>query len=124
VTFLLWVGAFLKRVPPWAWAALAAACLLLYARSHWIGVGVDRCRAAQEAAEKKADAKAAVVAKRAHADAQKATARIAERTEDAADEVERQMDAVRVCPEPVQPDSVRDAGREAVERARRALQSG
>jgi hypothetical protein len=124
VTFLLWAGSFLKRVPREVWIALAFAAVVLWLRSHWIGVGEDRCRAAQEAAEKKADAKAAVVAKRAHADAQKATARIAERTEDAADEVERQMDAVRVCPEPVQPDSVRDAGREAVERARRALQSG
>ena len=121
MTFLLWVGAFLKRVPWQAWAVLALAIAVLWLRSHWIGVGVERCQRAQEAAERKADAKAADVAKRAQERAQKATQRVHERTEEAADDVQREMDTVG-CDQPV-PDSVRDALDAATRRAREALPS-
>ena len=45
---------FLKRIPWQAWAALAALIFIIWLRSHWIGVGYDKCmeanRKAQEAA--------------------------------------------------------------------------
>lgn len=44
----------LKRIPWQAWAALGALIFIVWLRSHWIGVGYDKCmeanRKAQEAA--------------------------------------------------------------------------
>lgn len=111
----------IRRVPMWAWLLLGVVALagLSFQAGRWHERRAHR--SAQEAAEARADAKAARVAKKATDAAKEATDKIRARTNEVADEVEREMDAARVCPEPVQPDSVRDAGRDAVERARRAL---
>jgi hypothetical protein len=116
--------AVIRRVPVRVWLALAAVALLglTFQSGRWYERRAQE--SAQEAAEKRADAKAGRVAKQAHDDAEKATAVIRDRTEDVADEVEREMDGARVCPEPVQPERVRELGEQAVEAARRALQAG
>lgn len=113
----------IRRVPARVWLAVGVVALLglTFQGGRWYERSLHR--SAQEAAEAKADAKAAAVAKAAQERTQKATAKIRERTEDDADAIRREMDVVRVCPEPVQPDSVRERGREAVEAARRALQA-
>jgi hypothetical protein len=116
------------KIPPRLLLPLVAVLAAVIAGSGLYAVGLkhgeERTLAAQEAAEKRADAKAGRVAKQAHDDAEKATAVIRDRTEDVADEVEREMDGARVCPEPVQPERVRELGEQAVEAARRALQAG
>ena len=112
----------LRRVPLTAWLALGlvAALGLSFQAGRWHERRAHR--SAQEAAEARADAKAARVAKKATDAAKEATKRIHERTEDAADEIDRQMEPV--CPDVPVPDGVRDALDAATQRAREALQAG
>lgn len=52
------VGDFLKSIPWQVWAGIALFVALLFARSHWIGEGVERCEAKHKAAFDKAVAAA------------------------------------------------------------------
>ena len=52
------VGDFLKSIPWQVWAGIALFIALLFARSHWIGEGVERCEAKHNAALDKAVAAA------------------------------------------------------------------
>ena len=49
---------FLKRIPWQAWLLLGILIAFAFLRSHWIGVGVKRCEAKQEAAQAQADKEA------------------------------------------------------------------
>ena len=49
---------FLRKIPWQAWALLAVLVAFAFLRSHWIGVGVKRCEAKQEAAQAQADKEA------------------------------------------------------------------
>lgn len=113
----------LRKVPRRVWLALGAVALLglTFQAGRWYERAAQE--AAQATAEARADRKAADAAKAATDRAGKATAKIRARTEDAADDVQREMDSVRVCPEPAQPAGVSERGREAVRRAREALPS-
>jgi methylthioribose-1-phosphate isomerase len=114
--------AVIRRVPVRVWLALGVVALLglTFQAGRWYER--SQHEQAQEAAEAKADAKAATVAKKAAIDAGKATAKIRERTEEAADEIEREMGAVD-CAVPI-PDRVRDELAGATRRAREALPAG
>lgn len=50
---------FLRKIPWQAWALLGILIAFALLRSHWIGVGVKRCEAKQEAAQAQADKEAA-----------------------------------------------------------------
>lgn len=52
--FLKPVGAFLKAIPWQVYASIALLIVLLILRSHYIGVGVERCQATQAKAQAKA----------------------------------------------------------------------
>lgn len=113
---------FLRRIPWQAWALVALCALLLALRWHWIGVGVERCQSAQEAAEARADRKAANVSKKAADKAQDARESIRKDTQDAAAEVRQLTPDSPSCP-PV-PERVHQLGREAVEAASAELPAG
>jgi hypothetical protein len=113
-----WAKQLLRALPWQVWAVAGLCVLVAGLRWHWIGVGVERCQSAQEAAETKADAKAAKVAGRAHAKAQEASAIIQKETDHAAAEV-RVILRDRVCP--LVPERVHELGEQAVERAQQAL---
>ncbi len=49
---------FLRRIPWQAWALLGILIAFAILRAHWIGVGVDRCEAKQQAAQEAADKEA------------------------------------------------------------------
>lgn len=122
MSFALMALGWLRKVPREVWIALAVALAFLWLRSHWIGVGEDRCRAAQEAADARARDKADKAAATAQKAAQDASATIKEETDHAADRarvIVREITAG--CPLPAQPDELRDLGDEAVRRAREAL---
>jgi hypothetical protein len=70
------IGAALKAVPWQVYAGIALVIAGLYLRSHWIGVGVDRCRAAQEKAQAAVMAEAAAQEKDAPGVAQEAQAAV------------------------------------------------
>jgi biopolymer transport protein ExbB/TolQ len=111
--------AVIRRVPVRVWLAVAAVALLglTFQAGRWYERREHQ--AAQEAAEKRADAKAGRVAKQAQERTRKAVERIHERTEEAADEIDRQMEPV--CPDVPLPSVVRDDLADAVRRAREAL---
>ncbi len=68
--FLKPAGDFLKSLPREVWYGLAVLVILLILRSHWIGVGVERCETRHNAAYEKAVAEAQKQEKRAPANAQ------------------------------------------------------
>ena len=106
-----------RRVPAAAWAAVAAVLAVSLASGWLVSVGEERCQAAQEAAEAKADAKGAIVAKRSQAAAHKAREGIRKESQDAVTEVRT---IIRTLPAtcPVQPDRLRQLGDAAVQGAR------
>jgi biopolymer transport protein ExbB/TolQ len=112
--------AVIRRVPRWLWLALAAVALLglTFQSGRWYERREHQ--AAQEAAEKRADAKAGRVAKAAHERAQKARERIRQESEEATDEAQAAVDALPdTCP-PL-PDELREHAQREVERARRGV---
>lgn len=50
---------FLKRIPWQAWLLLGILIAFAFLRSYWIGVGVKRCEAKQEAAQAAAEKESA-----------------------------------------------------------------
>lgn len=109
-----------QRVPAQAWAAFGAVIAVSLASSWLISIGEGRCRAKFEAAEAKADVKAAEVAAKADAEAKDATTTIRKESEDAQAEarvIVRSLPAV--CP--AQPDRLRELGDAAVEAASRGV---
>jgi len=66
------IGDFLKSLPREVWYGLALVVILLILRSHWIGVGVERCEATQAKALEKALAESAKQGKNAPVIAQEA----------------------------------------------------
>lgn len=111
-----------RRVPAPVWQALALAAVLSFASDWLIGVGEGRCRAAQAAAEDKADIKAAKVAGRTAEKVEADRANITKETSDAAAEVRTIVRTVRAsCPADPVPERVHELGRAAVEAARREL---
>lgn len=116
LTVLSWV----KRIPWQLWAALILAVAFLWLRSHWIGIGEERCRSAQEAAESQADAKALNVQKAAQDKAQEVIAGIQKETSDVQTEVRTIIKTVpATCP--AQPGRLRELGQQQVEAARRRM---
>ena len=111
----------LRRLPSWAYAAAGAVLAVSLASSWLVGVGEERCRAAQEAAEKRADAKGERVAKASQAAAQKARDSIRKESSDAQVQI---REIVRTLPAtcPPMPDELRDVLQRQVEAARAELQ--
>lgn len=106
-----------QRVPALVWQGLAAVLAVSLASSWLIGIGEGRCRAKFEAAEEKADVKAAGVAKKSSEAATAARDTIRKESSDAQAEarvIVRNLPAV--CP--AQPDRMRELGDAAVEAAR------
>ena len=52
------VWLFFKRIPWQAWAIAGLVALMVFLRSHWIGLGIERCERKQETAQAKADEEA------------------------------------------------------------------
>lgn len=119
MTFLAVLG-WLKRVPWQAWALVGLVALILALRWHWIGVGVERCTAAQEAAQDKQVAKGQEAAKRAQGAATAVKRDIAKVSQSEQAEVRT---IVKYLPAscPSQPDRLREIGQRAVERTRASL---
>jgi len=65
-------GNVIKSIPREVWYGLALVVILLILRSHWIGVGVERCEERQAKALEKALAESAKQEKEAPAIAQEA----------------------------------------------------
>lgn len=117
--------ALAKRAHPGVWAALAAVVVLSLASGWLVRVGEDRCRAAHEAADARADVKAAKVSAATTAKVEADRATITKETTDAAAEVRTIVRTVRAgCPADPVPERVHDLGRAAVEAARRELPAG
>jgi membrane protein implicated in regulation of membrane protease activity len=112
--------AVIRRVPVRVWLALAAVALLglTFQSGRW--VERREHRSAQEAAEKRADAKAGRVAKAAQERAEKARARIRQDTEESTDAAQDAVDALPATCPPL-PDELRDIVQREVERARRGV---
>lgn len=122
MSWLLVLG-WLRKVPREVWLGLALVLAVLWLRSHWIGVGVERCEAAQEAAQAKAIDKGQQAAQKAQEAATAVKVDIRQESENAAAEVREVVRGLpRTCP-PV-PDRVRQLGRDAVEAARASLPTG
>lgn len=114
---------WLRKVPREVWLVLAFALAVLWLRSHWIGVGLERCQQAQATAQAKAVAKGQKASEKAHDAATAIKIDVRQETENAAAEV---REVVRVLPRtcPPVPDRVRQLGRDAVEAARASLPAG
>ena len=109
-----------QRVPALVWQGLAAVLAVSLASSWLIGIGEGRCRAKFEAAEAKADVKAAGVAKKSSEAATAARDTIRKESSDAQAEarvIVRNLPAA--CPR--QPDRLRELGESAVEAASRGV---
>ncbi len=117
--------ALAKRAPAGAWVALAAVVAVSLASGWLVGVGEERCRAALESADTRADAKAAKVAAATTAKVEADRATITKETTDAAAEVRTIVRTVRAgCAADPVPERVHELGRAAVEAARRELPAG
>lgn len=112
-----------QRVPLLGWQVLAGLVALSLASDWLIGIGEDRCEAKQEAAEAKADVKAASVAKESNAEADKAKTAIRKETSDVQVQI---REVVRTVPGacPAMPDELHDVLQRQVEAARAELQAG
>lgn len=114
------VAAWAKSAPRAVWLAMAGVMVLGFSFQcgRWYERSVAQER--QEAAEKRADAKGEIAAKRAHGAAQKARDTIRKESDDAQAEVRT---IVRTLPAtcPDQPDRLRELGRAAVESAGREV---
>lgn len=109
--------ALAKRVPAPVYGALLAVIALSVGSAWLVGVGEARCEAKREAAEAKADVKAADVAKKSGEEAAKARATIRKESTDAQAEarvIVRTLDPG--CPS--QPPRLRELGESAVQGAR------
>ena len=121
IAFWLLVKPHLRWLLPLLGMIVLVSGIYLKGRSD----GKDACQRAQEAAEVRAASKAVKAGARADKAAQDASATIKKETDHAADRARVIVrEITRDCPLPDQPDELRDLGREAVERARRALPAG
>lgn len=111
---------WLRKVPREAWLVLAFALAVLWLRSHWIGVGEDRCRQAQVVAQVKALAKGQKAAQKAQ---EAATAVKIDVRQESENEAVQAREIVRYLPRtcPTQPDELRVIGRDAVEATRASV---
>lgn len=119
MTLALVLG-WLRKVPREVWLLLAVSLAFLWLRSHWIGVGVERCQAAQVEAQSKALAKGQQAAQKAQ---EAATAVKIDVRQESENEASQAREIVRYLPRtcPAQPDELRQLGRNAVEAARASL---
>ena len=109
--------ALAKRVPAPVYGALLAVIAMSVGSSWLVGVGEARCEAKREAAEAKADVKAAGVVKTSKERAAKARQDITKESTDAVAQVRTEVRYLpRSCPE--LPDSVRESVQRQVEAAR------
>lgn len=119
--------ALLRQIPDRVLASVVAALVTVVAvslASGWlVGVGEERCRAKQEAAEDRADIKAAKVAGRTAEKVETDRGTISKETRHAAAEI-RTITIRPDCPAVPQPARVHDLGRAAVEAARGELPAG
>lgn len=119
---MIWltVLSWLKGLPWRVWAVLAFAVIFFWLRSHWIGIGEERCQNAQAAIEAQAGAKALAVHKDAQDKAQAVVEGIQKETSDVQTEVRTIIKTVpATCPS--QPPRLRELGQQQVEAARRGL---
>lgn len=123
MTLLLIAWKWLRGLPWQVYAAAGLCVLVLWLRGHWIGVGVERCQSAQEAAEADGLANAKEAGKQAQAKAQAATKDIAKESTDAAEQV---REIVRYLPAscPPMPDQLHDVLKRQAERANSGVQAG
>lgn len=105
------IGGFLSKVPRKVWYALAFAAFVLWLRAHWIGVGVERCQKAQEAAQAAAATESAEQEKAAPAVAQEARDVVAPKVQDRVRIIRETIAVPADCP--AYPDRVQQAVREA-----------
>jgi hypothetical protein len=104
------VANFLKGLPREVWYALAVLVLLLILRSHYIGVGIERCETRHKAAYDKAVAEAQKQEKRAPANAQAAQEAVKPKVTERVRVIREQI-PVNSCPD--YPDGVQAVIREA-----------
>jgi hypothetical protein len=105
------IGDFLKSLPREVWYGLALVVILLILRSHWIGVGVERCEATQAKALEKALAESAKQEKNAPVIAQEARDAVKPKVEERIRVIREQIPA-KSCSDDY-PDGVQAIIREA-----------
>ena len=105
------IGEFLKNIPWQVWAGIALFIILMFARSHWIDEGVERCEAKHKAAYDKAVAAAQKQEKAAPAIAEAAREAVKPQVEERIRVIREQIPA-RSCSDDY-PDGVQAVIREA-----------
>lgn len=107
---------FLRRIPWQAWALLGILIAFAILRAHWIGVGVDRCEAKQQAAQEAADKEAKAQEEAAPKVAEEAKAEVQPKIEERIRYVEKHNTIA--CDEPYS-DELQQVIREAASAADR-----